>query len=61
MNVEILGARVQELDNAILNVTAQLNALHGHKAETTHWLQQLNSQGAHMDANQIESSIEIAV
>lgn len=44
MNLETLQARQQEIDTAIVNTTAQLNMLHGHKTETLHWISQLQSQ-----------------
>ncbi len=44
MNLEILSARIKEIDVAINNASAQLNALQGHKAETQHWINQLQAQ-----------------
>lgn len=41
MNLEQLLVRSQEIETAIINASAQLNALHGHKAETAHWIQKL--------------------
>lgn len=55
MNLEILLARAQEIETAILNMTSQLNALHGHKAETAHWIEQLKCQS---DANQVEIPVD---
>ena len=41
MNLQDMLARAQEIEVAIINMTAQLNALHGHKAETAHWIQKI--------------------
>ncbi len=41
MNLEILNARLLEIDSAINNASAQLNLLLGHKAETSHWISKL--------------------
>lgn len=41
MNLEILTARAQEIDNAIATTVNQMNALQGHKAEIAHWISQL--------------------
>ena len=40
MNLEQLVARAAEIGAAIVNMTAQLNALHGHKTEVEHWIKQ---------------------
>lgn len=44
MNLIALLARAEEIAATIVNLTAQLNALHGHKAETQHWIQQLQAK-----------------
>lgn len=44
MNLEVLLARAEEIEKAIMQMTSQLNALHGHKAETQHWIDQLRSK-----------------
>ncbi len=41
MNLELLLARSNEIASAIATLTNQLNALHGHKAETDHWISQM--------------------
>jgi len=46
MKLEILLARVDEIDRAIVSTNAQLNALNGHKAETNHWIKQLEAEVA---------------
>lgn len=43
MTIETLLGRIQEIEHAILNMTAQLHALHGQKAEATHWMQSLSA------------------
>ena len=41
MKLEVLEARLQEIELAIVNTSNQLNALNGHKAEAQHWLDEL--------------------
>lgn len=55
MNLEMLLNRIKEIDAAIVNVTNQLNALHGHKAETAHWVEQMQSKS---DANAAELPVD---
>lgn len=54
MNLEMLLARAQEIESAIVNMASQLNALHGHKAETAHWIERLK-------AAEIENQVEVPV
>ena len=62
MNLEMLLNRAKEIDAAIVNVNNQLNALHGHKAETLHWIEQLKSQSdAAVVELPVDSTEEIAV
>ncbi len=61
MNLEELLARAQEIESAILNMTAQLNALHGHKTELTHWLSKLQSPCADANETQVEQPVEPVV
>lgn len=58
MNLELLLTRAQEIEAAIFNAAAQLNALHGHKAETSHWIQILQ---APTDETQVEKPEEPVV
>lgn len=58
MNLEKLLSRSQEIDNAILNMTAQLNALHGHKTELTHWISEAKNACSNSSETQVESEIE---
>lgn len=58
MNLMTLLARAEEIAATIINITAQLNALHGHKAETAHWIQQLQAKD---DATQVEMPDESVV
>lgn len=44
MNLEVLLKRAEEIEAAIVNMASQLNALHGHKAETQHWIKQLQDE-----------------
>jgi hypothetical protein len=37
MNLESIEKRAQEINNSIIQLTAQLNALHGHLAECDYW------------------------
>lgn len=53
MNLEILLARALEIETAITNMTAQLQALHGHKAETSHWIEQIKA-AAPVNETQVE-------
>lgn len=57
MNLEILLARAQEIDNAILNMNNQLIALQGHKAETAHWIAQMQSAQDVEDETQVEQPV----
>lgn len=43
MNLEVLLQRAQEIEQTILSMTGQLNALHGHKTEVAHWIEQLKN------------------
>lgn len=61
MNLEQLLTRAQEIETAILNMTAQLNALHGHKTEITHWISELQKPTAGANETQVESSVEPVV
>jgi len=61
MNLEILLARTQEIEVAITNASAQLNALHGHKAETEHWIQKLRAEVAEDNQAPIECEGEIVL
>lgn len=61
MNREQCVTRVAELDVAIINVTAQLNALHGHKAETMYWLNQLPAPVSAETEMQVESDCAVVL
>jgi hypothetical protein len=61
MNLEQLLARAQEIDAAILNTTSQLNALHGHKAETMHWIQRAQDAVQEASTTQVEHVAETVV
>ena len=52
MNLETMLQRAQEIETAIVNMAGQLNALHGHKAETAHWIKQL--QEAQVESTPVE-------
>ena len=54
MDLQKFLSRAQEIEVAILNVTAQLNSLQGHKAETAHWVQQLQGKE---DETQVETPV----
>ena len=43
MNLDVLLARIVEIDVAIANTTNQLNILYGHKNETQHWVNQIRT------------------
>lgn len=51
-------ARAEEIETAILNMSAQLNALHGHKAETAHWIHKLQSHAPEGNETQVEPVVE---
>lgn len=57
MNLEQLLARAQEIESAIMNATAQLAALQGHKAETAHWIQKVQHSDS-ADETQVEQLAE---
>ncbi len=61
MNLEQLLARAQEIETAILNITSQLNALHGHKAETLHWIQRVQEGAPVENTPQVEPPQEPVV
>ncbi len=62
MNLEQLLARSQEIENAIINMTTQLNALHGHKTEVAHWITQLKApQEPAANETQVECSSDPVV
>ncbi len=61
MNLEQILGRAQEIEVAIINMTAQLNALHGHKAEMAHWIQKLQSPAPDANETQVESPVEAVV
>ncbi len=42
-------------------MTAQLNALHGHKAEMAHWIQKLQSPAPDANETQVEQPVEPVV
>lgn len=58
MNLEILQARAREIDTAITNSSAQLNALQGHKAEVAHWIIQEEAELAKANETQVELTPE---
>lgn len=53
MNLEQLFSRIKEIEIAITNATAQLNAAHGHKSEVEHWIKTL--QNAEKNLPEVES------
>lgn len=61
MNLELLLTRAQEIESAILNMTAQLNALHGHKTEVTHWISELQKPAPEANETQVETPPETVV
>jgi hypothetical protein len=61
MNLEIFKSRLQEIDAAIVNVSNQLNALQGHKAEVAHWISQFEEQSKAINENQVEAPAEPVV
>lgn len=61
MNLEQLQARAQEIENAIINTAAQLNALNGHKAETMHWIQRLQEAQNAENSTLVEQPVESVV
>jgi hypothetical protein len=61
MNLEQLLARAQEIETAIVNMAAQLNALHGHKAETLHWIQRAQEAAPVANETQVEQPGEAVV
>ncbi len=61
MNLEKLLTRAQEIETAILNITAQLNALHGHKTELSHWISQFQSPTKEVNETQVEFVVEPVV
>lgn len=56
MNLQNLLERIKEIDTAIVNTTAQLNALQGHKAETSHWISMIQAPVRAEDVIPIDSS-----
>lgn len=58
MNLELLLARVQEIEAAIINTTNQLNALAGHKTEAMHWLTEFQKAAELDNSNPVESPLE---
>lgn len=58
MDLEQLQARSKEIDDAIVNMSAQLNALHGHKTEVSHWIQQLQNSEQVLTEAQVEPLCE---
>lgn len=61
MNLEQLLARIAEIAAAIINMTNQLNALHGHKAEAEHWVSQLKAADEPKSETQVETPAEPVV
>lgn len=61
MNLEQLLSRAQEIEAAIVNMGAQLSALHGHKAETLHWIQRLQEAAQTENTPQVEPVAEPVV
>lgn len=62
MNLEQLLGRAQEIETAIIQAGAQLNALHGHKAETAHWIQKLQHPEAEVASEPtVEPQVEPVV
>lgn len=61
MDLQTLLARAQEIEGAIVNMTAQLSALHGHKAETAHWIQKIQHPEPAADETQVEQPVEPVV
>lgn len=55
MDLQQLLARAQEIEVAVINMTSQLNALHGHKTEIAHWIQQVQLKE---DETQVEPQVE---
>lgn len=58
MDLKGMLARAEEIETAILNMSAQLNALHGHKAETAHWIHKLQSHAPEGNETQVEPVVE---
>lgn len=61
MNLEQLLARASEIETAIVNAAAQLNALHGHKVEVQHWISQHQAPAQEGSETQVEHSAEPVV
>ncbi len=61
MNLELLLARAEEIENAILQATNQLNALYGHKAETAHWIQKAKEATPEPTETPVEVPVEPVV
>lgn len=61
MNLEKLLERAQEIESAIVSMTAQLSALHGHKTEVAHWITQLQSESSEPNEPQVEEPVEPVV
>lgn len=59
MDLDKLLARIQEIDKAIVNMTNQLNALYGHKAETDYWISRIKASSD--DVDNVEKSDEPVV
>jgi len=60
MNLEQLLNRAKEIEDAIVNMTTQLHALHGHKAETAHWISQMK-EAEEKSATQVEEQSDPVV
>ncbi len=54
MNLEELQGRHKEIEVAIINMTAQLNHLHGHKTEVAYWISQLHAASPESTETQVE-------
>ncbi len=61
MNLQTLLARAQEIEAAIIQTTAQLSALHGHKTEVAHWIQKIQHPEPVIDETQVENPVELVV
>jgi len=61
MNMEILKGRLKEIEIAITNTSAQLNALQGHKTEVTYWIQQLQESSPEANETVVDIPVEPVV
>lgn len=57
MNLDKLLERAKEIEVAIVNTSAQLNALQGHKTEVTHWIQSMQEAPKVEDSTEVENPV----